>query len=141
MFLPGCPDANYPGGGPFDPLGYSKDAPGYVEQQVGQDPRVVGAGRRGSALAHVQGCGPGAEGGAAALPQIATSTRTAPPPPPPPPPPPLQQVKEIKNGRLAMLAFLGYFAQAAATRQGPLQNLLDFARDPAHNNVFALLAQ
>lgn len=34
VFLPGCPDTNYPGGGPFDPLEYSKDAPGYVEQQV-----------------------------------------------------------------------------------------------------------
>lgn len=34
VFLPGCPDANYPGGGPFDPLGFSRDAPGYVEQQA-----------------------------------------------------------------------------------------------------------
>ena len=34
VFLPGCPDANYPGGAPFDPLGYSNDAAGYVEQQV-----------------------------------------------------------------------------------------------------------
>ncbi|GBF91914.1 chlorophyll a,b-binding protein [Raphidocelis subcapitata] len=67
VFLPGCPDANYPGGGPFDPLNFSGDAEGYVEQQV----------------------------------------------------------KEIKNGRLAMLAFLGYFAQAAATREGPVQNLRD----------------
>lgn len=35
VFLPGCPDSNYPGGTPFDPLGYSADASGYVEQQVG----------------------------------------------------------------------------------------------------------
>jgi light-harvesting complex II chlorophyll a/b binding protein 7 len=34
VFLPGCPDINYPGGAPFDPLGFSKDAPGYVDQQV-----------------------------------------------------------------------------------------------------------
>lgn len=33
--------------------------------------------------------------------------------------------KEIKHGRLAMVAMLGLFAQAAATRDGPYQNLLD----------------
>ena len=35
------------------------------------------------------------------------------------------RVREIKNGRLAMVAWLGFAAQAAATRQGPAQNLLD----------------
>ena len=34
-------------------------------------------------------------------------------------------VREIKNGRLAMVAWLGFAAQAAATRQGPVQNLVD----------------
>lgn len=37
VFLPGCPDSNYPGGAPFDPLGYSRaggDADAYVAQQV-----------------------------------------------------------------------------------------------------------
>lgn len=79
VFLPG--DQNYPGGTPFDPLGFSQQPDGFVQQAV----------------------------------------------------------KEIKNGRLAMVAMLGYFVQAAVTRQGPVENLLEFLRDPVHNNVFGYL--
>ena len=75
VHLPG--EQVYPGGGPFDPLNFSSDADGFVEQAV----------------------------------------------------------KEVKNGRLAMVAMLGYGAQAAVTREGPLRNLLDFLADPAHNNI------
>jgi light-harvesting complex II chlorophyll a/b binding protein 7 len=80
VFLPG--DQNYPGGTPFDPLGFSQNPDGFVDQAV----------------------------------------------------------KEIKNGRLAMLAMLGYFVQAAVTRKGPLENLFDFVADPAHANVFGYLS-
>lgn len=80
VFLPG--DQNYPGGTPFDPLGFSTQPDGFVDQAV----------------------------------------------------------REVKNGRLAMLAMAGYFAQAAVTRQGPLQNLVDFVADPVHNNVLGYLS-
>merc|ERR1719235_465699 len=45
------------------------------------------------------------------------------------------QVKEIKNGRLAMIAFLGLIAQHAATGKTPLSNLSDHLGDPFHVNV------
>ncbi|DBB04999.1 hypothetical protein WJX82_000920 [Trebouxia sp. C0006] len=45
------------------------------------------------------------------------------------------QIKEVKNGRLAMIAVLGFGAQAVLTRQGPYQNLLDHLSNPFGSNI------
>lgn len=47
------------------------------------------------------------------------------------------KVKEMKNGRLAMVAWLGFYLQALVTQRGPVENLFDFIGDPMHQNILA----
>ena len=48
--------------------------------------------------------------------------------------------KEVKHGRLAMLAFAGIVAQAVVYRVGPLNALLDHVDDPFRSNVVTNVA-
>ena len=45
------------------------------------------------------------------------------------------KINEIRNGRLAKTAFLGFIWQAYITREGPWKNLQDHLADPYNNNI------
>jgi light-harvesting complex I chlorophyll a/b binding protein 3 len=45
------------------------------------------------------------------------------------------KTKEIKNGRLAMLAMMGYFTQGAFTHASPIDNLVAHLSNPTGANI------
>ena len=49
------------------------------------------------------------------------------------------KTKELKNGRLAMLAVFGYGAQAVITGEGPFKNLMDHLSSPTSHNLLTNL--
>jgi light-harvesting complex I chlorophyll a/b binding protein 4 len=50
------------------------------------------------------------------------------------------KVKEIKNGRLAMLAFIGMTMAAQVTGKGPLGALAEHLADPMNTSIFSKTA-
>lgn len=53
----------------------------------------------------------------------------------------VMRTKELKNGRLAMIACLAFASQAVVTGKGPIANLTDHLNAPFENNLLANLGK
>merc|ERR1712046_309043 len=47
------------------------------------------------------------------------------------------KLKEVKNGRLAMIAMFAFTSQAMVTREGPIDNLVSHVTSPLDHNILS----